>query len=141
MNEAISLETINWQEFKNQFESSFGFKFELIEDPGDINCSLLHAINWINVDNWESMTDLEILNTILPSESEKDKYFIVSESTYTNHDGPFILADGDFEKFFKVHFTENGECLFNGDTLIVSFAKHQIIFFHHEGVYAVFIDN
>ncbi len=63
---------------------------------------------------------------------------LISEVSYLNGFGPYILEISNLDIFSKVYYRELGECLFNGDLIIINIEGDYVWIFTHEGAYTTF---
>ncbi len=96
-----------------------------------------HAVDFVRLLDWESLDDISILRrVVLPPVHASESLLIVTEVSYRDGVGPFLLRGNDLEHFVATHLGVFGECFFNGDAVIVRMTTGQIVLFHHEGYFA-----
>jgi hypothetical protein len=97
--------------------------------------------SWIALEGWQDLSDLEIFRSMTISAGPSCKLILVSEVSYRESSGAFVLGIDQVESFVDNHLNAFGECFFNGDAFFIDVDGRAIWAFHHEGAYAHFVMN
>jgi hypothetical protein len=97
----------------------------------------MRGVKWVALPGWESMSDGEIATRSgLFAARLAGVLFVVTDATLASQRGAFQVDAEGLAMLVEEHLDRYGECLFNGDTIVVERDGSRIWLFHHEGVYA-----
>ena len=94
------------------------------------------SVMFVPLENWESMSDDQIFQTILPAQMGADEPIIVVTDASFCKASPFSFRGNEFSEFVRFHFDNYHECVVNGDVVIIMPARRVLVLFHHEGYHA-----
>lgn len=93
-------------------------------------------VQLVSIANWESMSDELILQSILPASiTANDQIVVISEASFFKAN-PFAFFAGELSNFIQFHYLEYGECVVNGDVVMLVPIQKLIVLFHHDGYYS-----
>ena len=90
---------------------------------------------WHNLDSWESLDDINILNFLTADNKPNGELYIVNEVSYKM--GAFLINYLNLTKLVSNHLSLFGECFFNGDVVILQKDRSTVWVFNHDGFYKV----
>ncbi len=88
--------------------------------------------------NWESLSDLEILNYINLDKYSNSFFYIITDLSYSDDFGVFEVLSDDMIRFMTSYFDKYEECFFNGDVIMINIKYQEIIVFQHSGFWMTF---
>lgn len=104
--------------------------------------SMLRALElmdgWQEIDDPESVSDLEIYRQMIDGEFSSPEVLIITDRSYMEGCGAFAVKSHAMSEFVSMFRLSMGERLFGGDVLIADPSIGKVWAFHHEGVYGVF---
>lgn len=130
------VEFIPWDEFRIQFSNVFGFDFTDIDGVESAFLKMGRKIDWSRIKNWEDLEDTQILIYLSNMQEFRGRLIVITEAAYTQSNGPFEICGDYIKEFPDFHLTKFGECMFNGDVVILCLNSRSIWLFSHEGAFA-----
>lgn len=110
------------------------------ESPSDLLKVLegLANVRWSRIDDWEEMSDLSILESLVQFDSIAGEVCVIDEASYRDDRGAFRMEPDQLRDFAENHLKLFGQSLFNGDAFFFCPKNGRMTVFHHEGVWAAF---
>lgn len=134
MMESFNIKNISWQEADRILTTILGCCSSQINKIIDLNN--INPINANRVDEWEELADTEILHLLDFNGLKSGDVYIITELSYVQNLGVFIMGFHDLEKFVKEYFSFYKECFFNGDVIIISMNIKEAFIFDHNGFFS-----
>ena len=95
------------------------------------------SADFVEIANWESMTDEEILSILIPHPVDASEPIIaVTEASFLKAT-PFSFRQCETHEFVNFHFDNYNECVVNGDAVFIMPTRRKVITFHHSGYFSV----
>ena len=86
--------------------------------------------------NWLEVPDVRLWNHLAdPMISSIERVTIMTDASYSQGYGPFEMEGSEVAFFVRDHLAMCGECLFNGDVVLIRPRNRTVNLFHHEGVF------
>ncbi len=86
-------------------------------------------LDWIHVPD-EQLWSLLVSGKI----DSMERVTIVTDASFFRAYGPFELDGTEVDDFVRAHLSVCGECLFNGDVVLIRPETGRVDLFHHEGI-------
>jgi hypothetical protein len=106
--------------------------------PDNIASALVTRPSWRPIPRLEDRDDIAVARaTRLLETSRNFELVVVTDPSFRDGNGAFLVERGGFESFAEWHLAEMGEVVFSScDVLAWARASGQLWLFHHEGVYS-----
>lgn len=128
-------EQYSWDIIKQSILSEVWKNYKSFDELVNTLENRFHDFEWKTLIGWEEMEDSEILEHLTSLNSFKDKLIVITDVSYKFQYGPFGVAANNISSFANEFWSNFGECMFNGDTIIINDCEKIIWLFHHEGLY------
>ena len=124
----LKYEISSWEIFKGKIKQLFKVDFIKVDDL---------LVNEPVIYRWEEFIITEIYNKLSELKGFEGDLFIVTDVSYNEGMGPFVVNSNDLEDFIKNHDDLFGEPFLDTDIIIISFEHKVAWVIHHEGIYTV----
>lgn len=90
---------------------------------------------WTRLPGYLEMSDIEIYDVLTKEVSPIGQLIFVTDASYFDERGGFIVDSGRALEFVRSHFDFFGDIFFSTDAMIYSPTQRRVWVLHHEGVY------
>jgi len=129
---------IEWSELDSIIKSKQGLEHVSYREFEKMVMENVENIHWESCLNWEAYSDIQLVKMLDQLKQLSGMSVIVTEVSYLKDFGPFICEASRLDDFSELYYHELGECLFNGDLVIINIKSDNVWIFSHEGVYTAF---
>ncbi|AYN26554.1 hypothetical protein D8682_05845 [Buttiauxella sp. 3AFRM03] len=133
MMESFNIKNISLQEADRILTTIVGCRSSQICKIIDLN--KINPINANRVHEWEELADNEILHLLDFNGLKSGNVYIITDLSYIQNIGVFIMEFHDLEKFVKGYYSSYKECFFDGDVIIISIDIKEAFIFDHNGFF------
>ena len=89
---------------------------------------------WVTLEMRGDSEDAEVLSSVVRDPLHTLTTYVISDVSYQPGCGAFEVAEGRLKDFVSFYLENFGECLFDGDVVMLCPAERVFWFFHHEGL-------